>query len=121
MYEKAKCTKNVGIVVKYGTGYGTSLRKMVEKIEISQHGKYACSFCGKTRMMKKVLGLRHFESCMKTFDGGVWTYNITLAVIVKSAIKRLKEMKGFIFVQNKTTMSWILHFLHGSLEHPTIN
>ncbi|KAH0621270.1 hypothetical protein JD844_022375 [Phrynosoma platyrhinos] len=45
--KKAKRTKKVGIVGKYGTRYGASLRKMVKKIEISQHAKYTCSFCGK--------------------------------------------------------------------------
>uniref|UniRef100_A0A452Q897 Ribosomal protein L37a n=1 Tax=Ursus americanus TaxID=9643 RepID=A0A452Q897_URSAM len=45
----AKRTKKVGIVGKYGTRYGASLRKMVKKIEISQHAKYTCSFCGKVR------------------------------------------------------------------------
>uniref|UniRef100_A0A673YYA4 Ribosomal protein L37a n=1 Tax=Salmo trutta TaxID=8032 RepID=A0A673YYA4_SALTR len=33
----AKRTKKVGIVGKYGTRYGASLRKMVMKIELSQH------------------------------------------------------------------------------------
>uniref|UniRef100_A0A8D2FD18 60S ribosomal protein L37a n=1 Tax=Theropithecus gelada TaxID=9565 RepID=A0A8D2FD18_THEGE len=41
----AKRTKKVGIVGKYGTYCGASLRKMVKKIEISQHAKYTCSFC----------------------------------------------------------------------------
>lgn len=44
---QAKRTKKVGIVGKYGTRYGASLRKMVKKIEITQHSKYTCSFCGK--------------------------------------------------------------------------
>ena len=44
---QAKRTKKVGVVGKYGTRYGSSLRKMVKKIEISQHGKYVCYFCGK--------------------------------------------------------------------------
>lgn len=48
-YPQAKRTKKVGIVGKYGTRYGASLRKMVKKIEISQHAKYTCSFCGKVR------------------------------------------------------------------------
>lgn len=47
--QQAKRTKKVGIVGKYGTRYGASLRKMVKKIEISQHAKYTCSFCGKVR------------------------------------------------------------------------
>uniref|UniRef100_A0A8C6I4U3 60S ribosomal protein L37a n=1 Tax=Mus spicilegus TaxID=10103 RepID=A0A8C6I4U3_MUSSI len=49
----AKRTKKVGIVGKYRTRYGASLRKMVKKIEISQHAKYTCSFCGKTKMKKR--------------------------------------------------------------------
>uniref|UniRef100_A0A8C6VIS3 60S ribosomal protein L37a n=1 Tax=Naja naja TaxID=35670 RepID=A0A8C6VIS3_NAJNA len=77
----AKRTKKVGIVGKYGTRYGASLRKMVKKIEISQHAKYTCSFCGKTKMKRKAVGIWHCGSCMKT------------AVTVKSAIRRLKELK----------------------------
>uniref|UniRef100_A0A8C6XQS8 60S ribosomal protein L37a n=1 Tax=Naja naja TaxID=35670 RepID=A0A8C6XQS8_NAJNA len=44
------------------------------KREISQHAKYTCSFCGKTKMKRKQ-----------------WTYNTTSAVAVKSAIRRLKD------------------------------
>lgn len=44
---QAKRTKKVGITGKYGTRYGASLRKMVKKMEITQHSKYSCSFCGK--------------------------------------------------------------------------
>ncbi|XP_065697615.2 large ribosomal subunit protein eL43 [Patagioenas fasciata] len=89
----AKRTKKVGIVGKYGTRYGASLRKMVKKIEISQHAKYTCSFCGKTKMKRKAVGIWHCGSCMKTVAGGAWTYNTTSAVTVKSAIRRLKELK----------------------------
>ncbi|XP_058993224.1 large ribosomal subunit protein eL43-like [Mustela lutreola] len=90
----AKCTKKVGIVGKYGTHYGASLRKMVKKIEISQHVKYACSFCGKTKMKRQTVGIWHCGSCMKTITGGAWTFNTTSAVTVKSAIRRLKEFKN---------------------------
>merc|ERR1712066_799818 len=78
---------------KYGTRYGASLRKMVKKIEISQHAKYTCSFCGKTKMKRRAVGIWHCGSCMKTVAGGAWTYNTTSAVTVKSAIRRLKELK----------------------------
>ncbi|TRY82655.1 hypothetical protein DNTS_032590 [Danionella cerebrum] len=70
----AKRTKKVGIVGKYGTRYGASLRKM-------------------TKMKRKAVGIWHCASCMKTVAGGAWTYNTTSAVTVKSAIKRLKELK----------------------------
>jgi Ribosomal L37ae protein family len=44
---QSKRTKKVGIVGKYGTRYGASLRKQIKKIEVSQHSKYFCPFCGK--------------------------------------------------------------------------
>eukprot|EP00803_Ostreobium_quekettii_P005819 evm.model.scf_128EXC.8 EVM.evm.TU.scf_128EXC.8 scf_128EXC:73228-73845(-) len=45
----ARRTKKVGIVGKYGTRYGASLRKQIKKMEVSQHSKYFCQFCGKVR------------------------------------------------------------------------
>ncbi|XP_075813401.1 large ribosomal subunit protein eL43-like [Microtus pennsylvanicus] len=83
----AKRTKKVWIVGKYGTRYGASLWKMVKKIEISQHAKYTCFLCGKTKMKRRAVGIWHCGSCMKTVAGGA------SAVTVKSAIRRLKELK----------------------------
>ena len=40
-------TKKVGICGKYGTRYGATLRKVIKKMEVTQHAKYNCSFCGK--------------------------------------------------------------------------
>ncbi|XP_045875511.1 60S ribosomal protein L37a-like [Meles meles] len=83
----AKCTKKIGILGKYGTLYSASLRKTVKKIEMSQHSKYTCSFCNKTKMKKLAVGIWHCGSGMKTIVGGVWTCNTTSAVTVKSAIR----------------------------------
>ncbi len=33
--------------VDVGTRYGASLRKQIKKMEVSQHSKYFCEFCGK--------------------------------------------------------------------------
>ena len=49
LFLQAKRTKKVGITGKYGTRYGASLRKTVKKMEITQHSKYYCHFCGKVR------------------------------------------------------------------------
>lgn len=51
---QSKRTKKVGIVGKYGTRYGASLRKQIKKTEVSQHSKYLCSFCGKVRSSTNV-------------------------------------------------------------------
>ena len=47
-YVKGKHTKKVGICGKYGTRYGATLRKVIKKMEVTQHAKYSCTFCGKT-------------------------------------------------------------------------
>uniref|UniRef100_A0A8C6MYM7 Large ribosomal subunit protein eL43 n=1 Tax=Mus spicilegus TaxID=10103 RepID=A0A8C6MYM7_MUSSI len=85
----AKRAKKVGILGKYGTHYGASLQKTVKKIEISQHAKHTYSFCGKTKVKRHW----HCGSCMKTVAGRAWTDTTTSAVTVKSAIRRLKELK----------------------------
>uniref|UniRef100_A0A671E612 Ribosomal protein L37a n=2 Tax=Rhinolophus ferrumequinum TaxID=59479 RepID=A0A671E612_RHIFE len=85
----AKYMKKVGIIGKYGTCYGASFRK-VKKVEISQHAKYTCSFCGKTKMKRQAVGIWHCGSCVKTVAGDAWSYNTTSAITVKSAIRRLK-------------------------------
>uniref|UniRef100_A0A8C0S011 Ribosomal protein L37a n=2 Tax=Canis lupus familiaris TaxID=9615 RepID=A0A8C0S011_CANLF len=50
---------------------------MVKKIEISQHAKYTCSFCGKTKMKRQAVDIWHCGSCMKTVASGAWTYKPT--------------------------------------------
>nr|AAX48872.1 L37a [Suberites domuncula] len=89
----AKRTKKVGVVGKYGTRYGASLRKMVKKIEISQHAKYACYFCGKNAMKRKCVGIWSCNKCRKTIAGGAWVPSTTAAATVRSAVRRLREMQ----------------------------
>merc|ERR1712014_483493 len=58
-----KRTKKVGITGKYGTRYGASLRKQVKKIEIRQHAKYPCTFCGKVTVKRTNTGIWECKSC----------------------------------------------------------
>jgi len=89
----AKRTKKVGVVGKYGTRYGASLRKMVKKMETTQHSKYPCTFCGKTAMRRTVVGVWNCKACNKTVAGGAWVFSTTAAASVRSAVRRLKEMQ----------------------------
>ncbi|KAL5715638.1 hypothetical protein ACHQM5_017430 [Ranunculus cassubicifolius] len=54
-----KRTKKAGIVGKYGTRYGASLRKQIKKMEVSQHAKYFYEFC--------------YKDCGKVKAGGAYT------------------------------------------------
>ena len=43
----AKRTRKAGVTGKYGTRYGSSIRKIVKKFELQQKAKYVCPPCGK--------------------------------------------------------------------------
>ena len=49
----AKRTNKVGIVGKYGTRYGASLRKVVKKMETTQHKTYVSPFSGTKSLKRK--------------------------------------------------------------------
>ena len=91
----ARRTKKVGITGKYGTRYGASLRKTVKKMEISQHAKYVCTFCGTERMRRTCVGIWVCKNrkCRMKVAGGAWNYTTTAAASVRSAIRRLRELK----------------------------
>ena len=86
-----KRTKKVGITGKYGTRYGSSLRKVVKKIEISQHSKYECSFCGKTNVKRVATGIWNCRSCNKTQAGGAYMLNTPAAAQVRTTLNRVKK------------------------------
>lgn len=50
-------------------------------------------FLWQNRDKKGEMGIWHWGYCMKMVAGIAWTCNTTSAITVKSAIKRLKEMK----------------------------
>ncbi|KRZ30568.1 rRNA-processing protein FCF1 -like protein [Trichinella pseudospiralis] len=87
----AKRTKKVGITGKYGTRYGASLRKTIKKMEITQHSKYTCLFCGKENMKRRAVGIWKCKSCKKTVAGGAYVFSTTTGSTVRSTIRRLRE------------------------------
>mmetsp|Transcript_2209 Transcript_2209/g.4975 ORF Transcript_2209/g.4975 Transcript_2209/m.4975 type:complete len:93 (+) Transcript_2209:64-342(+) len=86
-----KRTRKVGVVGKYGTRYGASLRKQIKKIEIAQHAKYTCAFCGKDSVKRTAVGIWKCGACRKTVAGGAWSVNTQAAATMRSTIRRLRE------------------------------
>nr|GMD76702.1 60S ribosomal protein L37a [Ipomoea batatas]GMD81278.1 60S ribosomal protein L37a [Ipomoea batatas] len=70
-----KRTKKPGIVEKYGTRYGASLRKQIKKMEVSQHSKYFYEFCGKYAVKRKAVGIWGCKDCGKVKAGEAYTLN----------------------------------------------
>eukprot|EP00298_Acanthocystis_sp_HF-20_P023697 c33454_g1_i1.p1 GENE.c33454_g1_i1~~c33454_g1_i1.p1 ORF type:complete len:103 (+),score=29.18 c33454_g1_i1:1-309(+) len=87
----AKRTKKVGIVGKYGTRYGASIRKQVKKIEVTQHAKYNCVFCGKDSVKRKAVGIWECRRCKKIVAGGAWLLQTPSGAQTRSTIHRLKQ------------------------------
>mmetsp|Transcript_7634 Transcript_7634/g.20687 ORF Transcript_7634/g.20687 Transcript_7634/m.20687 type:complete len:95 (+) Transcript_7634:177-461(+) len=87
-----KRTKKVGITGKYGTRYGSTLRKLVRKIEVSQHSTYRCVFCGKNTVKRESAGIWKCRSCKKVVAGGAYTLSTASAVTVRSTIGRLRRL-----------------------------
>merc|ERR1712195_5326 len=87
-----KRTKRAGICGKYGTRYGASLRKVVKKMEISQHSTYQCSFCGKDSVKRQCVGIWSCRSCKKTVAGGAYMLNTPTVTAARATIRRLREV-----------------------------
>jgi large subunit ribosomal protein L37Ae len=88
-----KRTRKVGITGKYGTRYGSTLRKLMRKIEISQHSAYKCVFCGKESVKRTCVGIWECKACRKVVAGGAYTLATPAAVTVRSNIARLRRMQ----------------------------
>ena len=90
----ARRTKKVGIVGKYGTRYGASLRKVIKKIEIAQHSKYQCPFCCKEAVKRTACGIWECKACKKQIAGGAYTLSTISGATVRSTVRRLRETKN---------------------------
>ena len=59
-----------------------------------QRAKHTCSFCGKTKMKGRAVGIWRCGSCVRTAAGGAWTFTTTSASQSRlPSERRLKELK----------------------------
>merc|ERR1712098_516959 len=91
LFKMAKRTKKVGIVGKYGTRYGASIRKSVKKLEESSKMKYFCTFCGKDSVRRMAAGIWRCKPCRRNIAGAAYSLTSIAANNARSFIKRAKE------------------------------
>ncbi|KAK8040889.1 Ribosomal protein L37ae [Apiospora phragmitis] len=106
-----KRTKKVGVTGKYGTSPSLQircfLRKQVKKMEITQHSKYTCTFCGKVNVKRTAVGIWNCRACHKVVAGGgehypedrlggfdIMPYTVATpaAAAMRSTLRRLREI-----------------------------
>merc|ERR1712055_575170 len=87
----AKRTRKVGIVGKYGTRYGASLRKIVKKMEVSQRKRYQSPFCGANSLKRTAVGIWQCSRTGKKVAGGAWEPHTQNYAVVAMGIRRLRE------------------------------
>ncbi len=73
------------------------MRKVIKKMEVTQHAKYNCSFCGKNGIKRQATGIWKCARCKKTMAGGAYVLTTAAAATTRTAITRLrKAAKGAV-------------------------
>ena len=88
----SKRTSKIGITGKYGVRYGSSIRKQLKKIEISQRKKYNCLLCGSISIKRQATGIWYCKKCKVTFAGGAWSLITESGLTAKATLKRIKDL-----------------------------
>lgn len=88
----AKRTAKMGVMGRYGARYGANPRKRAKKLEISQHARHLCSFCGKFAFRRRAVGIWRCDGCSKTVAGGAYTLGTAANSTVRSTVRRLREL-----------------------------
>jgi large subunit ribosomal protein L37Ae len=58
---------------RYGAGYGTRVRKKLNKIEGTQRKKQTCPYCSKPGVKREAVGIWNCRKCRKRFAGPAYT------------------------------------------------
>merc|ERR1711910_212659 len=82
-----KRTNKVGIVGKYGTRYGASLRKVVKKMEVTQHKKYVSPFSGSTTLKREAVGIWKCSKTGKKVAGGAWEPHTQNYIVINMGLR----------------------------------
>lgn len=70
-------------------------------MEISQHAKYSCTFCGKVTVKRQAVGIWTCKACKKTVAGGAYVVSYVNTPVVLPGWE--SEIRGLIRNQHYRT------------------
>ena len=65
----ASKTKKIKAAGRFGSGYGTQVRKRLNVIEGSQRQRQTCPYCSKKGVKREAAGIWYCKKCEKRFAG----------------------------------------------------
>ncbi|MHA1866299.1 MAG: 50S ribosomal protein L37Ae [Candidatus Heimdallarchaeaceae archaeon] len=84
-------TKKVGSTGRFGTRYGSTIRKRVREVENRSKAKYKCPKCLKRTFKRDGLGIWVCTSCGEKRAGGAWEPQTSAGRSILRRISRIAE------------------------------
>jgi len=84
-------TKKVGTTGRFGTRYGSTLRKRVKKVESVSKAKHICTSCDSLKVKRVSIGICECRFCGYRFTGGSWSPETPGGKIAQRTAKRLSS------------------------------
>ena len=86
-------TKKVKSTGRFGTRYGSRLRKDVRKIEITSKAFHTCQRCHLKKVKKISVGIWICRKCKHTFAGGAWEPQTNVGKRANRIAKQIQERR----------------------------
>ncbi len=84
-------TKKVGSTGRYGTRYGSTIRKRVRQLEEKSKATYKCPVCNMKALKRAGLGIWECTKCGEKFAGGAWEPNTSAGRSITRRVTRISE------------------------------
>ncbi len=84
-------TKKVGSTGRYGTRYGSTIRKRVRQLEEKSKAVYKCPVCNMKTLKRAGLGIWECTKCGEKLAGGAWEPYTSAGRSITRRVTRISE------------------------------
>ncbi len=86
-------TKKVGASGRYGTRYGSRLRKRIREIDATVKVKHRCPRCRLYQVKQVSVGIWECKKCGYKFTGGAWEPITNAGKRANGLVKQIQERR----------------------------